>query len=271
MITEDFHVHSNFSSDGKASMEEIINRALKMGLKTLCFTDHMDIDFPTIYNDTFQFDIDEYVKTIWELKEKYKSRIEILMGVELGMQPHITGRMEDFTQSYPFDFIIGSVHVVDHMDPYFSHYWENITEENGILRYFETIKECCENFHNFHVCGHIDYIFRYAPSSKVNYCEYSYPKYADILDEILKTLLNHGKGIEINTAGYKYGLGHPHPKTEVLKRYKELGGEIITFGSDAHLPEHLCYDFDKAAALLKDLGFRYYTIFREGKPFMVKL
>lgn len=271
MITEDYHVHSDFSSDGKASMEDIIIHAINIGLNTLCFTDHMDIDFPTIYNDSFQFDIDNYIKTLSLLKEKYKSRIEILTGVELGMQPHITSRMNDFVSSYPFDFVIGSVHVVDHMDPYFSHYWENKTEEEGILRYFDTIKECCENFHNFHVCGHIDYIFRYSPSSKIRYIEYSYPKYADILDEILKILLQNGKGIEINTSGYKYGLGHPHPKTEVLKRYKELGGEIITIGSDAHIPEHLCYDFDKAAELLKSLGYKYHTIFKEGKPVMVKL
>lgn len=271
MITADFHVHSDYSSDGKVSMEDMINRAIKLGLNTICFTDHMDIDYPKIYTYPFQFDIEDYYINLQILKDKYKSQIEILMGLELGMQAHIIDRMESLVKSYPFDFIIGSVHVVDQIDPYYPHFWENITEEEGILKCFNTIKECCEIYHGFHVCGHIDYIVRYAPSSRIEYQEYSYSYYTDILDEILKTLLKHGKGIEINTSGYKYGLGHPHPKTEILKRYKELGGEIITIGSDAHIPEHLCYDFDRAEALLKNLGYRYYTIFKEGKPIMVKL
>ena len=271
MICADLHVHSNFSSDGKAKMEDMIDKAIKLGLKTLCFTDHMDYDYPKIYDYSFQFDIDNYLKKLQILKEKYKSQIEILIGLELGMQPHISDSMYKLINSFPFDFIIGSIHIVNQMDPYYPQYWENITEEEGIVKCFEEIQKCCEIYQGFHVCGHIDYVVRYAPSSKIKYQEYSYPYYKDVLDEILKTLLNHGKGIEVNTSGYKYGFGHPHPKTEILKRYKELGGEIITIGSDAHLPQHLCYDFDKAEALLKNLGYKYYTIFKEGKPNMIKL
>ncbi|NLJ96720.1 MAG: histidinol phosphate phosphatase, partial [Clostridiales bacterium] len=167
--------------------------------------------------------------------------------------------------------VIGSIHLVDHIDPYYPQYWEERTEEEGILRCFETIKECCSLYQGFDVCGHLDYIVRYAPSSKAQYKEYPYSYYKDLLDEILKTLLSHGKGIEINTSGYKYCLGHPHPKKEILKRYKELGGEIITIGSDAHKPEHLSYDFSKAKELLKSLGYKYYTTFKAGKPTMIKL
>jgi histidinol phosphate phosphatase HisJ family len=271
MITADFHVHSAFSADGKAEMEAMVKKAIKTGLKTLCFTDHMDYDYPKIYGLAFEFDTEEYFKTIEMLKEKYRSQIEILAGVELGLQPQITDSMYTLINSYPFDFIIGSVHVVDGMDPYYPHYWEHITEKEGIHKCFKTIMECCKTYQGFHVCGHMDYIVRYAPGSKVNYKEYLYADYADIIDEILRTLLNNGKGIEINTSGYKYGLGHPHPKTEILKRYKELGGELITVGSDAHKPEHLCHEFGRAEALLKELGFRYYTIFRKGKPVMIKL
>ncbi|HPU63771.1 MAG TPA: histidinol-phosphatase HisJ family protein [Mobilitalea sp.] len=271
MITADFHVHSDFSADGKARMEDMIKQAIKSGLKTICFTYYMDYDYPKNYGFTFEFDPEDYFNKIELLKEKYKSRIEILAGIELGLQPQVTDAMSRLINAYPFDFIIGSVHVVDHMDPFYPHYWEQISEKEGIYKCFKTIKECCEIYNGFNVCGHIDYIIRYAPSSKVNYTEYAYSDYADIIDEILKTLLKHQKGIELNTSGYKYGLGHPHPKTEILKRYKELGGEIITVGSDAHKPEHLCYDFDRAEALLKELGYKYYTVFREGKPVMVKL
>lgn len=271
MIIADLHVHSDFSSDGKASMEEMIKQGINLGLKTLCFTDHMDYDYPKTFDYSFEFEIEEYLEKLQILRDIYSSKIEILTGVEIGIQPHLIDRMYTLVNSYPFDFVIGSVHVVDNIDPYYPQYWEHMTEEEGILKCFNSIKEACESYQGFHVCGHIDYIVRYAPSSKVEYKEYSYLDYTDILDEILKTLISYGKGIEVNTSGYKYGLGHPHPKTEILKRYIELGGEIITIGSDAHLPKHLCFEFDRVTRLLKDIGYRYYSIFKEGKPIMEKL
>lgn len=93
----------------------------------------------------------------------------------------------------------------------------------------------------------------------------------EIIEEILKTLISNGKGIEINTAGFKYGLGHPNPHEKVLKLYHELGGEIITIGSDAHECKHLAYDFEKVPEILKNCGFRYYSEFTGRKAAMVKI
>lgn len=296
MIIADYHVHSDFSSDSTAPMEQMIEMALRLGLKKLCFTDHMDIDYPHSADGySFVFNLGEYTKKLEELKEQYKNRLEILIGIELGLQPHIPDKMKALTDSYPFDFVIGSSHVVNHIDPYYTAYWEGITEEEGVMRYFESIIDNCKVFQDFNVYGHIDYIVRYTPSMSVYkkymmdqqsgkdaaatnrasntpvYQEYSYEKYADILDVVLKTILSYQKGIEINTSGLKYGLGHIHPKTELLKRYKELGGELITIGSDAHKPEHLAYEFEQTAALLRSLGYRYYATFVKGKPVMEKL
>jgi len=271
MITSDFHLHSNFSSDSQAPMEQMIEQAIRLGLKKLCFTDHMDYDYPTLSNLNFVFDCNEYTKKLTELKERYKSQIEVLTGIELGLQPHLGDRLSTLVQSYPFDFIIGSTHVVDLYDPYFLAYWQGKTEEEGILEYFQAILNNSRAFHDFHVFGHIDYIVRYAPAQAAGTLEYSYLKYADILDEVLKTIISLGKGLEVNTAGYKYGLGHAHPKADVLLRYKELGGELITIGSDAHKPEHLGYDFPRAEEMLKSLGFKYYATFSKGKPIFEKL
>jgi len=96
-------------------------------------------------------------------------------------------------------------------------------------------------------------------------------KYAQEIDEILKKVIAMGKGIELNTAGWKYGLAFCHPHPEILCRYKELGGEIITVGSDAHKPEHVAYDFQKAADVLKACGFKYYTEFQDRKPIFKQL
>lgn len=277
MILADYHVHSDFSSDSTAPMEQMIEQAIQLGLKRICFTDHMDYDYPKEHGYSFLFEPDAYIKRLEDLKARYHKKIKLLTGIELGLQPHLTDRLTALTKSYPFDFIIGSSHLVDRIDPYYPEYWKDKTKEEGIFRYFESIIENCRAYSDFHVYGHIDYIIRYVPECYYDSengrkkADYSYGDYTDILDEVLKTILSGGHGIEINTAGLKYGIGYPHPKKEILMRYLELGGELITIGSDAHKPEHLCYDFNLIPDFLKELGFRYYAVFEQGKPVYEKL
>lgn len=274
MIKADYHVHSDFSSDSKTPMELMVEKGITEGLKKLCFTDHMDYDYPPYSPDyTFMFDPEEYIRRINELKSRYGKDIELLTGIELGLQPHLSERLTALLAGYDFDFVIGSSHVVDNMDPYYVEYWENRSVKDGTIRYFESIIENCKAFHGFDVYGHIDYIIRYIPGQlkRTVKLDYSYADYADILDEVLKTIIAYGKGIEVNTSGLKYGQSYPHPKPEILKRYRELGGELITIGSDAHKPEHLCYDFSIIPDLLKNLGFKYYATFKKRKPVYEKL
>lgn len=263
----DFHTHCCFSSDSKSTPEAMIEGAIKKGISTLCFTDHQDFDFPS-ETPLFTFDCDAYFEKLLALKAIYKERIEILIGVELGLQPHLQARYRELLAGFPFDFVIGSSHLVQGMDPYYPEFFEHRSEEEGYLTYFE---ETLKNIHacdTFDVYGHIDYIVRYGPNKNA---DYSYAKYGDILDEILRALIARGKGIELNTAGFKYGLGVPNPCPEVLQRYRELGGEILTIGSDAHVPEHLAYDFARVRDILTACGFSYYTLFRDRKPEFVSL
>jgi histidinol-phosphatase (PHP family) len=274
MIIADYHVHSDFSGDSQTPMEYMIDRALQLGLKKLCFTDHMDYDYPHKGGTRFEFDPELYVPKLQQLKEQYAGQIEILTGIELGLQPlsHVIDYYQCLRQKYSFDFAIGSTHVLDYADPYFPAFWEQRTPEQGIRSYFQSIIDNCKLFKDtFNIYGHLDYIIRYVPTKDGSKADYSYSDYADLLDEALKTIIHCGKGIEVNTAGYKYGFGYPHPKTEVLKRYRELGGELITIGSDAHKPEHLCYNFELVPELLKELGYTYYATFVQGKPVFEKL
>ena len=155
------------------------------------------------------------------------------------------------------------MHVADGCDPYDRIFFENRSEEEAYRSYFTCLLENLKVFSCFDVCGHIDYVVRYGPNRNLYY---TYEKYRDILDEILRVLVQKGIGLECNTAGFKYGLGHPNPTEKILSRYRELGGEILTLGSDAHAPEHIAYDFERAGALLKECGFHYYTVFRNRKP-----
>lgn len=267
MIICDYHNHTNFSADCNTAADSMIEKAIDLELSSLCMTDHMDLDFPYPELD-FTFSIPEYFKKHAELRERYKDKITLLTGIELGLQPGIAKELSEILNHWNFDFVIGSSHLVDRVDPYFPEYWTDKTESQGIHRYFETILENLAEFDDIDVYGHIDYIVRYGPTKDENY---SYHKYREILDEILKTLISKNIGLELNTAGLKYGLGFAHPHADILKRYKELGGEIITIGSDAHKPEHLAYDFDKVPAILEACGFQYYTMFRNRKAEFIKL
>ena len=149
------------------------------------------------------------------------------------------------------------------MDPYYPDYYKGKTEDQAYLEYFESILENIACFHEFDVYGHIDYVVRYGPNKNLYY---SYEKFRDVIDEILRQLISLGKGIEINTAGYKYGLGQPNPCTGILKRYRQLGGEILTLGADAHKPEHIAYDFHRLPDVLRSCGFTHYTVFHNRKP-----
>lgn len=270
-ITADYHVHSYFSGDSDAPMEAMIQEAIRLGLTHLCFTEHNDLDFPIsprIPAGYFEVNTDSYLYELIRLREKYAGQIKILFGVELGLQPHLLRQNSIYAKSYDFDFIIGSSHVCNKQDPFYPEFYEGRSEEECYREYFSSIIENIRKFSNFDIYGHLDYVVRYGPTMDR---EYSYDKYKDLFDTILTLLLDKGKGLEINTAGFKYGLREQHPCTDILKRYKQLGGEIITIGSDAHGPDRITADFDRAAEVLKECGFRYYTIFEHRLPEFRKL
>lgn len=270
-IKSDFHLHSNFSGDSQTPMEEMILRGIELGLETMCFTEHHDEGFPYTHGeneDMFTLNADSYLYDFIRYKEKYQDKIKLLFGVELGVQADLVRNHLLFSKAHAYDFIIASSHLCHGKDPYYQEFYENRSEKDAYGEYFTSILENIKFFKNFDVYGHLDYVVRYGPNRNKNY---SYKEYADILDAILKLLIENEKGIEVNTGGLKYGLGDTNPCTDIIRRYKELGGEIITIGSDAHTPEYITYEFDKICELLKSCGFSYYTIFENRLPEYKKL
>lgn len=263
----DFHLHSDFSGDSKTPMVEMIERGILLGLDTMCFTEHFDQDFPSEFGD-FSLDICSYYERLSTLKDTYASKIEILFGVELGMQKHLGSYYETYVKQFPFDYVIASQHLVNRIDPYYPVYWKNISAHTGVTQYFEELLDNLKEMKDYDSLGHLDYIVRYVPQ---NERDYSYEAYAEYIDPILEYLIAQDKCLEVNTAGLKYGLGHPNPEESVLKRYRELGGEKITIGSDAHVPEHLAYDFPLLKEILLNLGFHFYCVFRNRKAEYRKL
>ena len=174
----------------------------------------------------------------------------------------------ELTEKYPFDFVIGSVHLIHGQDPYYRGFFEGRSDEEAYHEAFEVTVENLKKIDSFDSLGHLDYVVRYGAHQAEGY---SYRKYADEIDEILKHLISHGKGLEMNMAGMKYGLGFPNPHPDVIRRYKELGGEIVTIGADAHRPEHIAFDYEQAGEILISCGFSYYAEFKGRKPIFKRI
>lgn len=265
-ITADYHLHSSHSGDSTESMEKMIQTAIQKGMTHICFTEHMDMDYPVSEETpegTFLLNTDSYVYDLAVLKAKYESQIKVFLGVELGIQPHLQRELAIYSRSHDFDFIIGSTHVVNRKDPYYPPYYEGRTEEEAYREYFQAVIDNIKKFHNFDVCGHLDYVVRYGINKDKNY---SYAKYKDLFDTILNLLLEQEKGIELNTGSLLRGTKDVSPCTDVIRRYKELGGEIITIGSDSHTAENIGHHFNIAEDILKACGFKYYSVFENRLP-----
>ena len=262
----DVHMHCGFSNDSETRPEDMVEGAIAKGLSVICFTDHYDKD-NLDWGDEAIFDVESYFQKMIELQEEYRDQIDIRIGAEIGMQPYLAEYYQDFMAQHPFDFVIGSVHSVLEHDVALD-FFQKHSDPEGYKIYFEEMLQDVQKIKSYDVLGHLDYIVRYSNQGSKGF---DLNDYMDIIEEILKQVIAHGKGIEMNMSGLKYGLGAPHPQPEIIKRYRELGGEIITVGADGHIPEHIAYDYHLADDILKSCGFKYYTEFKGRKPLFVKI
>ncbi|KXZ40195.1 histidinol-phosphatase (PHP family) [Alkalithermobacter thermoalcaliphilus JW-YL-7 = DSM 7308] len=262
----DYHVHSNFSSDCKTDMIDTINKAIELNVSEICFTDHIDYDYPDVSID-FDIDLEKYFERLKHLSSKYKDNIKIKTGIEIGLQPHIIEKCNESISSFPFDFVICSIHTAEKKDLYNGDLFKGISQQQAYEKYYLDVLNIVKNFDNYSVVGHLDIIKRYGSfQSPLNDSIFE-----DILIEILKNIIDKGKGIEVNSSGFRYGLNSTSPTVDILKLYKKLGGTIITTGSDAHCVQHLCYKFDYVYELLKEIGFKYVSTFTKMKPNFIKI
>lgn len=272
MIYTDSHMHTSFSSDSNTPMEKMIVESIRLGLTSICFTDHYDIDFPPIFEGLdFDLDTPAYLNEFYRLKEIYGNDIDLRIGVELGVMPDTGEKIRNYLKKYgdTFDFVLGSTHLVERMDPYLPDYYNRFEDErDGIRRYFIENIENIKGFDGMDSFGHYDYAVRYAPHKD----EFYVPSdYMNLIDQFLKTLIQKGIALEFNTAGLKYGMKQANPHIDILKRYRELGGELLTIGADGHKPEHIAWDFKKGYEILRKAGFTYYTIYRNRRAEMLPL
>lgn len=264
MYKADSHIHSNFSGDSMEKLENIIERAIETGMDEITITDHLDLEFPGEVN-IFELDFKTYVETLKKLKNLYKNNIKIKIGIELGLQPQLKDKYDEIFNCEDIDFIIGSFHCVRGMDVADRKFFEKYSKDEAHRIYFEEILNTIDLFPKINVCGHLDFINRYGRSVYDDYKKINFEMHRELIDKILIKLIEKNIGIEINTSALRYGLRDFHPCRKILKRYKELGGKIITMGSDAHRALDIMRDFDKARDVLKEIGFEKFCVFEKRK------
>lgn len=262
----DYHVHSLFSADCEQELAPLIEHAISKGLYEICITDHIDYD----YNDpsiVFEFDIKKHKNAIDALTKKYKGIIEIKRGVELGMQPHVLDRCKTLVDSNGFDFVLASVHECEKKDFYIGDFFEGRSPDESFRVYLNELLSMVKTFDKFSVLGHLDIPKRYS----TGIAKLDMNLYRDQVAEIFKVIIARNQGIEINTSGLRQNVGKQFPDYGFVSLYREMGGEIITIGSDSHVQETLCANFDDVITQLKQIGFTHVHGFSKMQPYEIKI
>ncbi|MBE6224858.1 MAG: histidinol-phosphatase HisJ family protein [Bacteroidales bacterium] len=266
----DNHNHSTFSPDSVSSVEAAIRRAMELGLAGLAITDHYDIDAPS-RDQEFYFDPAEQQaeidRVVMELGgDMLRNGFQVMKGIEVGLQPGIMDKIKSFTSSYNFDTVIASIHFVDGTDPYMGTYYGDKEPFQAFSHVLEVMYQTAVAYRDFDILGHYDYVARYSPYGPGSR-DITMAKFGDWIEPILKFLAQEGKTFEINTKTYKNHKGYvPTLDTAILRRFRELGGEALSLGSDSHNTDRIGDEFEKYAHIAKQCGFRYLVYFKERKP-----
>lgn len=264
----DFHIHTAISPDAKMTLGDAVQKARQLGITHMAITDHHEFINDDAFKDWKIKDLKAYGKAIDELNSKYGD-IFIAKGIEIGQPNYAHEEIKKVLDTISFDFVIASIHFVNDVDPFDSVYFADKSKHQAYLDYLQATSECVDIMDDrTSVLGHIGYVARYSPYKDK---KLRYEDFTDIIDEILHKIIDRGIGIELNTSNYGKVLDEIMPPISIIKRYKELGGDIITIGSDAHITADIGKEYNKAKLIALDAGFKYVCIFKKLKKEYIKL
>ena len=258
-------MHTRFSADGQASLEEMCEAAIQHGLREICFTEH--VDWLPWDETRDHFDASAYVPAARRCAEAYAGRLAVRTGLEIS-EPHLAaGRIQDLLRAWPFDFVLGSAHWIDQSGVYLSRLYPLHPAEHVEREYFHRVLELAETG-EFDSLAHLDLVRRYRPSELGPLDTLAH---AEAIRAVLETVVARDKAIEINTSPLRRGLASTCPDLTVLRWYRELGGEKVTVGSDAHAPDQVGTGFDVALELLRAARFSRVVRFEQRRPVWVEV
>lgn len=270
----DYHVHTGFSDDSTYPLERVARDALRLNLDEVCFTEHVDYGVKPEWDhpEGARFEdghpvtncpYEAYLEELGRVRDQLGDRICLRAGLELGVQTTTLDQNRALARRLAdrLDFVICSIHQVGNLE-----YWNGDFQRGRSQReihdaYYGELLGVVESFHDYSVLGHLDLIRRYDP-----FGDYPFENVRDVVAEILRRVIADGKGIEVNTSGIRYGLGDFQPSRQVLELYRDLGGTVVTVGSDSHAPEHLGSYLRLAYRELEELGFAGVSTYEAGEP-----
>lgn len=262
----DMHAHTIHSFDGNFSVDEMIASSIEKGIKTVAFTDHVEMDF--FHEKSFDKTADESFDDILRAKEQYKDRIEVCVGVELGEPTYNVEESEALIASKDYDFVIGSIHNLRETEDFCFLDYQSDNIYPLLDDYFYELKLLAE-WGKFDTFAHLTYPLRYIVGDyKIN-VELS--KYQKDIDEIFSLLVEKDKPLEINTSGLRQKIGRTLPDESYVRRFRELGGKYVTVGSDSHFTEHMGAGIERGMLMARKCGFESVLIFRHRQPVEVPI
>lgn len=268
-LKADYHIHSNFSDDSSEDLDKIALSAINQNIDEICITEHVDYGVKLDKEDweksdkklAMNADYDRFFPSMEALTKKYKNQLTIKTGLEFGMQTITIEPFKKLFDKYPLDFVILSCHQVGNKEFWTGEFQKGKTQDEYQRLYYEEIYKVIQQYKDYSVLGHLDLIQRYSDT-----IEPPLEKHFDIIEAILKQVIQDGKGIEINTSNERYKLEELTPAYDILKLYHQLGGEVITVGSDAHVAEDVGDRLELSYDILREIGFRHITTFDKMVP-----
>lgn len=260
MFRADYHIHTEFSFDSEANIDDICLTAIDRNLSEIAITDHLDFFSEKPYDHIL--DVKSCYEAIANARDKYGEKLAILFGAELGQPQRNPQSTINFYNDFKPDFVIGSIHNMDNDEDIYDYDWSHLDHYDFYHKYLAWELDLAKNY-DFDVLGHLTYPLRCM--FEANGKTFDLRPFTDSFRELFKTIIEKGKGIECNTSGLLQKLGEPLPRLEILKLYKECGGEIITVGSDAHLPDKVGLTIPQGYELIREAGFKYISTYRARK------
>lgn len=278
----DYHVHTAFSDDSVYPIDEVCAHAVELGFDEICITDHVDYGVKPDVDEyragalsrmedgkpALNVDYERYFPAIGRVREAFAGRLAVKTGMEFGVQTHTEQRFCDLFDRYAgrWDFIILSIHQVDDLEFWTGEFQQGRSQDEYNMAYYQEMLDVVQSFSRYSVLGHLDLIKRYDPAGT-----WPHEMSRDIIAEILTRVIAAGKGIELNTSSFRYGLADLQPCTEILRLYRDLGGRVLTIGSDSHKPEHLGAHIPEVRDRLRDLGYTEFCTFDKMEPVFHRL
>ncbi|MGI6031518.1 MAG: histidinol-phosphatase HisJ family protein [Eubacteriales bacterium] len=261
MFFADYHTHSINSPDGNETVEQMCLRAIELGLQELAITDHIDVVTNPQYGSAL--DTEAIHRDMRQAQERFAGQLRVVCGAEIG-QPQADDRFtEEYCRRYQHDFLIGSIHNLPQDSDIFFYDYTRVDHHQVYQEYLTELQRLAEGY-DFDVMGHITYPLRYMYQQTGKTPDLT--RYEGRFRTLFATLIEKGRGIEINTSGLRQPIGELLPPLYLARLYRACGGEIVTVGSDAHTCGDLGCGIREGYEMLREAGFQYVTAYWERKP-----